>query len=887
MPRSFLDRFADRVRLLLGYRRRDSMDDRLSAEVRFHIDMAAEQHQRAGMSAADARRAALVAFGGREAWRESARDEYRSRHLEELGQDVRYALRGLRQSPGFAAAATATLALSIGATVAIFSVVNAVLLERLPYPQPDRIVALCEHNLVRSISDCNVLNPGNYMDWQDRARYLQSMGAYFDRSVGIAAPGSEPVSVLARLATGGMFDVLRPPVVEGRTFTDADAAPDGPNVMVLSSAFWQQHFGGDPRIVGRRVTVNATPYTIVGVLSPRFQIFEPADVWIPLRLPAEYRTAGGRSISGIARLRPGATLDQANTDMRVMAAQAAAARPGVDAHWTAFVRPLRQNLVGSSARALWLLLGAVGFLLLIACANVANLMLARAATREREVAVRVSLGASPGRIVRQLLTESLVLSCAAAAIGLLLAVKGTRVVIALAPSGLSAQSLAHPGVDWRVLAFTTAIAVLTGVMFGLAPASQAAGGGVHDTLKEGGRGGSGASRASARLRAALVVAEISLAVVLLAGAGLMARSLAALQDVPLGFQPDHVLTAQVSLPGATYGSDSVVFNFFNTLVPRVAAMPGVRSVGAISFLPLTGQRAASGFNVEGQPAAGPGEEPVGDMRAVTPGYFAAMGIRIIAGRDIGQDDRANSPSVAVVSERLARTFWPNESAVGHYLLYSWGKPLRVRIVGVAANVHAQSADAEPYMEIYRPFSQFVYNTMTLVVRGTDDPSVLAVPLRNAVHQLDAQLPVGSVQTMNTLVTRSMSKSQLSTTLFGMFGGLGLLLAGIGIYGVMSYTVQQRSREMGIRMALGAQPGSVLRLVLGRGLRLAIAGIAIGVVGALAATRLMRSLLFGVAPADRVTFVAVPVVLALIALAAAYIPGRRATRLDVVDVLRSD
>jgi len=384
-----------------------------------------------------------------------------------------------------------------------------------------------------------------------------------------------------------------------------------------------------------------------------------------------------------------------------------------------------------------------------------------------------------------------------------------------------------------------------------------------------------------------VVAEISLAVVLLAGAALMARSLAALQQVDLGFVPEHVLTAQVTLPGARYPSDSSAFNFFESLESRVAAMPGVRSVGAISYLPLTGLRSASGFNVEGQPPAEHGTEPVGDMRAVTPGYFASMGIRIVAGRDLTSDDRQNTPSVAVVSERLAHTFWPNESAVGHYLLYDWGTPQRVRIVGVAANVHADAVDAQPFMEIYRPLSQFGYNTMTLVIRGTGDPAVFAAPVRSAVRQLDAQLPVGNVQPMTTLVSKSMSKSQLSTALFGVFGGLGLLLAAIGIYGVMSYTVQQRSREMGIRLALGARPRSVLGLVLGRGLRLAVVGIVLGVAGAFAATRLMRSLLFEVAPVDHVTFVAVPLVLALIALIAAYIPGRRATRLDVVETLRSE
>jgi len=886
-PAHFVARLGDKLRLMLGFRRGAAMEDRLSTEVRFHIDMATEQNRRAGMSRNEARRAALVAFGGTENWRESARDEYRSRQLEELAQDVRYALRNLRHSPGFAAAAIATLALSIGATVAMFSVVNAVLLERLPFPEPDRIVVLCEHNTVRSISDCNTLNPGNFLGWKDQARYFQAIGAYIDRNLGIAGGSTEPVAAQVRMATAGMFETLRPSVALGRTFTEAEAGAEGPDVMLVSRIFWREHLGGDPHVLGRTLLVNARPYTIIGVLSPRSEVFEPVAAWIPLRLPPEYRTAPGRSISGIARLKPGATLEEANADMRAMAAQAAAARPDVDTHWTAFVSPLRQSLVGGSERALWLLLGSVGVLLLIACANVANLMLARAAAREREVAVRVSLGASPARLVRQLLTESLVLACIAALLGLIIAVKGTTAILALVPAGISAGNLTHVTVDWRVLGFTIAVALVTGVLFGLAPAWHAAASDVHETLKEGGRGGSGASRSSARLRSALVVAEISLAVVLLSAAGLMARSLAAMQQVELGFTPAHALTANVSLPGLRYTTDSSALLFYSELESRIAAMPGVQTVGAINYLPLTGQRSASGFNVEGQPIAERGAEPVGDMRSVTPGYFAAMGIRIVQGRALTGDDGASSPAVAVVSERLARTFWPGESAVGHYLLYDWNGPQRVRIVGVAANVHAQSPDAEPYMEIYRPFRQFVYQTMNLVIRGTGDPSVFAAPLRNAIHAMDSQLPVGSIQPMDALVSKSISKSELSTALFGMFGGLGLLLAAIGIYGVMAYTVQQRAREMGIRIALGARPRAVLGLVLGRGLRLALVGIVIGVAGALATTRLMRSLLFGIGPADHVTFIAVPIVLALIALLAAYVPGRRATRLDVVEVLRAE
>jgi len=770
----------------------------------------------------------------------------------------------------------------------MFSVVNAVLLRALPYRDPQRIVVLCEHNVAKpGAMPCNSLNPGNFLYWRDVSKSFESLGAFVDVGASVSAASHDPVAVQARLANASVFTILGARAAAGRLFTDAEDREGGPNVMVLSHAFWRQYFGGDSSIVGKPVTMNASTYTVVGVTQPGFGIYDPVDVWFPMRFTAQHRVAPGRYLRGVARLAPGVSLERAIGDMALMAAQRAHDSPAIDNNWSALVVPLRNNLVGDTQRTLWVLLGAVGFLLLIACANVANLLLARAADREREIAVRISLGASPARIVRQLLTESVVLSLFSALVGLAIAVKGTQALVALVPSGMSVQTLADVSVDWSVLAFTLVVALITGLVFGLAPAYHAVRGGAQESLKSGGRG-STTSRSSARVRNALVVAEMSLALMLLAGAGLMVRSFAALEQVRLGFDPNHVLTARVSLPGRRYPNDTLTLAFFRAAEQRVAALPGVSAVGAISYLPLTGQRSASGFNVEGRPAAAAGAEPIGDMRAVTPGYFGAMGISIKDGRNLEETDVANSPAVGVVSETLARTFWPNESAVGHYLLYEWNGSERVRIVGVAADVHHGGPDQAAYMEIYRPLAQFPYSAMTLVVRGVvGDPTSYVAPLRDAVRSIDARIPLAEVRTMNGLVSQSLGRTRLSTMLFGLFGALGLLLAAVGIYGVMSYTVQQRRHEIGVRMALGAHAVEVVGMVVRGGARLVLAGIVIGSVGGLLGTRLMENLLFGVPPGDRLTFVVTAAVLGGVGLLAAYLPARRATRVDPVAVLRGE
>lgn len=806
--------------------------------------------------------------------------------MHDLLQDIRYAVRGLSRSRTFTIVAVLALAIGVGANTAIFSVVNAVLLRELPYPNPDRLVMLWEHNNSKPTLH-NVVNPANFLAWQDAAKSFEAMAALYDLRATVSGVGDEPVSVPIRATSAAIFPLLGIQSALGRAYTRQVDMPGGPNVALIGYDFWKTHFHGRPGVVGASFRLAGEVYTVIGVMLDHFRFLNPADVWVPIGFGAATRAVKGRFIRVVARLKPGITMAQANTEMRLLAARRAGEAPELDTNWTANAQLLRESLVGDVRTGLLVLLGAVGFLLVIACANVANLMLARAAKRQKEFAIRASLGATPVRLMRQLLTESIVLSLFASFLGVGLALLGTRAIVALIPKEFPALSLADVAIDGRVLIFTLFVALLTGVAFGLVPALTASRGTLHDSLKQGGRSDTGGSRATGRLRGALVNAELSLAVVLLAGAGLMMRSFSELHRVQLGFEPDHVLTAQVALPAANYRSDTSQIAFFHSVEARIAALPGVRSVGAISYLPLSGERSASSFTVDGQPTPPAGQEPMGDMRAVTPGYFRAMRIPIKAGRSITAADLAGRPDVAVIGEALARTFWPHESAVGKYIDYEWGRPEHVQIVGVAGDVHDEGAGKGPFLEIYRPAAQFPYSTMTLVVRSAGDPALLATALRAAVRSVDRDQPVAKLATMNALVAESLGKSRLSMMLFGLFGAVGLVPASVGIYGVMSYGVMQRTREFGVRMALGARPSDVRDLVVLGSARLTAVGIGIGIVGALLLTRLMRSLLFSVGPTDPVTYLSSVLVLGTVALLASYLPARRATRVDPAIALRNE
>ena len=881
----FLDTLAGAMARLGGIFGRRQREARLADEMRFHVDMQTEALVRAGADPSDARRRALVAFGGRERWRDAARDEYRSQLVDHLAQDVRFGARSLLHARVYTAAAIATLALGIGATTAIFSVVDAVLLRPLPYAKPNGLVMLWEHHVSFGGAH-NVAGPANFLAWRDEARSFSAMAAFVGTRVTVVASGGDPASEQSRYANAALLPMLGVKPVVGRLYTEAEDQPSAARVAVIDYGLWQRRFGGRRDVVGSTVQINGNDVTIVGVLPKGFAFFEPASVWMPMRFDNSDRTAGGRYLRVLARLKPGVTWQQADLEMKAIARRRAIEMPELNTNWTALASPLRVDLVGGSRTPLLVLLGAVGFLLAIACANVANLMLARAGDRRREMAVRVALGAAPRRIVHQMLTESLMLALAGTALGIAGAWIGTRVLGTMAPAQLGVAAVQGIGIDGRVLAFAVLVAMATGIAFGIAPAVQSARNDPKDALSEGGRGGSGGRRAG-RLRAALVVVEIALAVVLLAGAGLMVRTLSDLRRVPLGFDTQHVLAAQVILHGRAYNNDTTAVTFFEQAEQRLASLPGVRAVGAISWLPLTGSRSASSFTVAGQPAPPLGEEPVGDFRAITPGYFGAMGIPIEAGRGLESTDRRGSAEVVVVSHTLARAFWPNGSAVGHELKYEWTGWHTARIVGVAGDVHHDGPRTEPYMEMYLPLEQFPYSGMTFVLRTSGDPLAVAAPLRAALRDIDPAQAVADITPMSDLAAAAVGDTRLDTVLFATFGVIGLVLAMIGIYGLGAYTVQQRRREFGIRMALGAQRGSVLSMAIRRGLELAAMGLVAGVAGALSLTHLMGTLLFGVKPNDPVTFAWVAVALSAIAALSAWIPARRATRLDPVAALRSD
>ena len=880
------------LRRLFGFRRARMLDERFQSETAFHIDMATERNIRIGMTPDTARRQAMLEFsgqGGREEWRERARDEVRSRFAEELGRDIRYAVRGLRRSPAFTLAAIATLALSIGATSSIFSLVNAALLRQLPYPDADRVVAVCQESTNRRATEvCSVggFNVRNYVIWRQTVASFAAFAGFNEKRVALIAPGHEPVSASARVTTASLFTVLGARPFLGRFFTADEDRPGGPNVIVLGHSFWRRYVGGDAAILGRNIQLNETSYMVIGVTAPGFGVYDPVDVWLPIRLAPS--APNGSALRTLALLKPGVTLEQADREMKMLAARRAVDEPRYNTNMTTLVLPLREKLVGSSGRMLWTLLAAVGFLLLIACANVANLMLGRAASREREIAVRISLGASPGRLARQLLTESVVLSAISAVLGLVLAIVATSALVALVPSDLSFQMLTDVSVDWRLVAFTAAVAVASGLLFGLAPVVHAVRGQTHESLKEGGRGGTESSRAGSRMRGALVVAEMSLALVLLAGAGLMVRSFAALQRVDLGFQPEHAFTGRVTLPKLRYTNDTLVAQFFQQAESRIAALPGVRAVGAISDLPLTDERHVTGFTVAGRPPESDEQILAGDTRAVTPGYFAAMGIPLRSGRGFTGDDGIGKADVVIVSERLARTVFPNENPVGHVLELRIPRA-RAEIVGVVGDVHHGGPATQSYMEIYRPHAQLVeFDGMALVVRVNDgtDPAEYAKPVAAAIREVDPNIPLASPTRLAELAAASVATPRLSATLFALFGLLGLLLAAIGIYGVTGYTVQQRQHEIGVRVALGASTGSVVAMVVRRGATLALVGIAIGTALAFAGAGVMRRLLFGIPPHDRVTFATIALILAVVGIVAAWLPARRAARVDPLTALRN-
>jgi len=808
--------------------------------------------------------------------------------MKSLGRDLRLGVRLLWKAPGFSAVALAALALGMGATSAIFSVVDAVLLKPLPFRDPQRLLVLWERNSAQDLEKMFVA-PGNFLEWRNQSRALESLAAIQDVHINLTGGPNghiDPEELMAERVSASLFPLLGVQPVVGRAFLSEEDQPGRTNYALLSHALWQRRFGGDLSIAGKAIRLRDQSYTVVGVLPAGFSVLGSAvDVWIPLGLdPHDSRTAGMHFLTVIARLKPGVKMDRAQTEMDVIGSRLEQANPALDRGWRPSLFPLREELVGHVQQALLVLMAAVGFLLLMACVNVANLMLARGAARQKEIAIRTALGAGRGRIVAQLLSESVLLALAGGALGVVVARGVVALVARLGPASI--PRLAEAGIDARLFLFALGVSLATGILFGIAPAIACTGGNLNAALRESSRGGT-TGRSGRMVRNSLVVAEVALAVVVLIGAGLLIRSFVRLRSADPGFQPAGLLTLRLPLAGGRNAAPDRRIAFFQRVTDRVATLPGVRVVGAVNGLPLTGLGVGSTFAVDGRPAPAPGQRPIGLLRSVHSAYFRTMGIPLVAGRVFADSDTSQGPPAIVVNQTLARRFWPQGNPVGGRLVVDANNGRVAEIVGVVGDVKPDRMEGQDWPTIYNPYAQVPVPTMSMVVRTSRPPLSLASAVEREVHQLDPDQPVADARSMEDVVDQAIAGARFNTVLLGVFALIAFLLAAVGIYGVISCDVSERTHEIGIRVALGAQPGDVLKLVLGQGARLAGYGIAAGLAAAFVLTRLMAAMLYGVKATDAYTFAAIPVLLGTVALAASYLPSRRALRLDPVTALRHE
>ena len=886
----------------------------LTEELSQHLDDHYRELRAGGTADAEARAAALAGIERHELMRELRRverpapaeppilDTASGSFVGGLMQDLRYAARMLRRSPGFTAVAVLTLALGIGANTAVFSIVNAVLLRPLPYAQPDQLVKIWGQYRKQGIPQ-NWISEPEWWDMRESLRSFSSMAAYATGGgANLTRNGSDPLRVTTTAATAGLLPLLGVRPIAGRVFTADEDQPGRDRVALLDYGFWMSQMAGDPSAVGRTVELNGEAYAIIGVLPRGFAFGGDVNMWLPLGLDrAKPNSRGSHYLEVIGRLAPGVSLAQARGELDAFVTHMAAQyprnyRPGTG--FGMFLRPLREEIVGDVRVALLVVFTAVAIVLLMACINLANLLLARSSSRGREMAVRAALGAGRVRLLRQLVTESVLVALAGGACGVLLAVWGTGALSALAGDALPAAT--SIGVDGRVLLYAAGLSILTGVLFGVAPAWHLSSPHIYEALKDAARDTSAARGRS--LRSGLVVAEIAVAVVLLVAAGLMVRSLQRVLEVSPGFQPQQLLTARVSLPVTTYKDADATSAFYRELMDRLGALPGVQAVGITSLLPMSGSNSSGSTFVQQTPVAGlPVFEPFKapyietDQRGVTPGFFQAMQIALVRGRFFTDADNATAPPVAIVDEDFARRLWPGRDPIGQ--LISTGAvprtnppaPLWRTVVGVVGHVKNNSLDQEGREQAYVPAEQRGFRTGNayLTIRATGDPIALASTVQRQVHALDPSLPVFEARTMDERLGESVAQRRFNMLLLVGFGALALLLAIVGTYGVIAYSVSQRTQEIGIRMALGATRRDVLAMVLGGALRLAGAGVTIGVLLAAAATQLLSSLLFDVRSTDPGTFGATIAILLAAALTAAYLPARRATRVDPMAALRSE
>jgi predicted permease len=884
---------------LSGLRLKPTRESEIVEELSQHLEDRYEHALRGGATREEAYRAALQELTGSDLLAQGLSRVERPARLEpvvpgtprrfgmlgDFGHDLRYGVRMLWKNKGFTAVAVIALALGIGANSAIFSVVNTVLLRPLPYREPERLAMVWEDNSKIGYPR-DTPAAANYVDWRDQNQVFEGMAATADQSFNLTGAG-EPERFEGKRVSANFFSLLGVEPQLGRAFMPEEDVPGANKVVVLSHGLWQRRFGSDPGLVGKSVTLNGEGYTVIGVMPAGFQFLsQDVGMWVPIAFtPQQAASRGSHYLRVVARLKPGVTAERAQAEMSTIAARLQQQYPEQNTDLGATVVPLHEEVVGNIRPALLVLLGAVGFVLLVACANVANLLLARAAVRQKEIALRTALGASRLRLVRQFLTESALLAALGGLVGLLISVWGVTLLKSFIPENIS--QVRAIAVDARVLGFTVLVTLLTGLVFGLAPAVQASRFNLNETLKEGGRDAA-ATRGGNRIRGVLVVAEVAVSLVLLVGAGLLINSFMRLRSVDPGFRTDKLLTMSVVLPQQKYPDRARRAAFYTDMIRRVEALPGVRSAGVTNWIPLVSQGDSNGYTIEGQPAP-TGKPHIIVTRVVSPHYFDTMGIRLVQGHGFEEGrDRIDSPCVVVVGESVVRKYWPNESPLGKRL---WpGTPQTpeewCQVVGVVKDVRQFDLTSEVRPQLYLSYEQFgFFAPRHLVVSTEGDPLALAGAVRKTVWEVDRDQPVSNVSTMEDVLAESIARQRFSTLLLGVFAGVALLLAAVGIYGVMSYSMAQRTREIGIRMALGAQKWDVLKLAVGQGLKLVAIGVGLGLVGALALTRVMSSLLYGVSATDPLTLVTISLVLGAVALLASYLPARRAAKVDPLIALR--